>query len=806
MSKLGGFLFALLMPVSLVAELPEGYETIVLGRHADKRVQQSVAHLADLLSRQYGDAPHVRRHRLFELSGHIHVRPDPKHPLFDNDPLTDEILIERKREGLIICGSDNTATRFAVYRFLEEFLGWRYYQPGPLGLEQLDEPPEPPALAGETGVLLHEQAGFHSRNLSHIHNQAGSPDWIIWNGLRERFQYNHSLHKVVTPDLFDSNKDWFAKDANGRPKRPPYAQPNGYNDHPDLTHPGVREYVTQWGIKRLRSYLPGSGDRENRQSPAIVSLSLSMADSFVFGEFEDSYKWKPKGYFRRWPDWGNHVFDYTNDIASRLEEYWNRIEWTNGQKPELFIGALSYLCWERPPDFQVHPAVIPYMTFDRTQWYDPAAKVDDLSTVEAWATKGARVLGTWDYIFGYGFLMPRSLVSVTGDAIPALHERGVRAYYSQVGPIWPYDGHTTWLTAKLLWNPKLDPASAIREYFDEFFGPAAEAMEGFFDIAERSWMNQDGGVSGTSWWLRFWEDPWQATLWRDGDLDAMQRLLEKAHSLTSGSEDERFQQRVDQTADLFEATREFILYERSLWQAQSGDLASAATALAHRRKLADLLQHTIAKHPVARTAGRTRWIHRYDGLGGVLAKHLEKDETRFSESLREWCALQGFKGIPETAQKRRVLYDTTGEHLENPKIWKIGFLDSPDASIAINPETNRIQAKNIRRGYLYQPFKAEEGQFYLGSVELETDQSPTGEVFIRVDFLDENLKLISMSTCSRIAPTGEHGTKQTLYSLTQAPEGTYAGRLFIRFYELNPGKPVDLIQLNVHDLGPARNP
>jgi hypothetical protein len=794
------------MPVLLVAELPEGYGTIVLGRHADKSLEQSVGHLAELLSRQYGEVPRIRRQRLFEFSGHLHVRPDPEHPHFDDDPLTDEILVERKTEGIVISGSDNTATRFAVYRFLEEFLGWRYYQPGPLGLEQLDQPPEPPVLSGETRVLLHEQAGFHSRSLSHIHNQAGSPDWIIWNGLRDRFQYNHSLHKVVTPDLFDSHSDWFAKDANGRPQRPPYAQPNGYNDHPDLTNPGVRDYVTKWGIKRLRSYLPENGKREYKQSPAVVSLSLSMADSFVFGHFEDSYKWKPEGYFRRWPDWGNHVFDYTNDITSRLEAYWDNVAWTNGQKPELFVGALSYLCWERPPDFQVHPAVVPYMTFDRSQWYDPAAMADDLSTIETWATKGTRVLGTWDYIFGYGFLMPRSLVSVTGGSIPAIHERGVRAYYSQVGPIWPYDGHTTWLTAKLLWNPKMDPADAIQEYHDEFFGPAAEAMKGFFDVAEHTWMNQDGGVSGTSWWLRFWEDPWQATLWQDSDLKTMGGQLDLARSLTSGPGDERFNQRVDQTAALFEATREFIDYERSLWLAQSGDLTVAAKALAHRRKLTELLQSTIAKHPVARTAGRTRWIHRYDGLGGVLARHLDTDEELISAPLREWCALQGFRGVPGTGQKRRVLYDTTGEHLENPKVWKVGFLDSPDADIAINPQSNVIQAKNIRRGYLYQPFKAEEGRFYLGSLDLETEQTPTGEVFIRVDFLDENLKVIAMSTCSRLAPTGDHGTKQSVYSLMQAPEGTYAGRLFIRFYELNPEKPVDLIRMNVHDLGPPQTP
>ena len=121
-----------------MAILPEGYDQLVIARTANEQVEQAVQDLAGLLNRQYGKAPTIRRERLFEYNKRIRIGTNPDHPGFDEDPLTDEILIMRDARGIHIAGSDNTATCFAVYRFLEYFLGWRYYQPGPLGLERLD--------------------------------------------------------------------------------------------------------------------------------------------------------------------------------------------------------------------------------------------------------------------------------------------------------------------------------------------------------------------------------------------------------------------------------------------------------------------------------------------------------------------------------------------------------------------------------------------------------------------------------------------------------------------------------------------
>ena len=132
-------LFLLLGSLSgLSAKLPEGYENLILGRNVSPEVESAAAHLADFLEKDFGNRPNLRRIPLAGRPSGIVIKTDPDNGQFDTDPLTDEILIERTANGIQILGSDNSSTCFAIYRFIEQCLGWRYFAPGDLGLEKLD--------------------------------------------------------------------------------------------------------------------------------------------------------------------------------------------------------------------------------------------------------------------------------------------------------------------------------------------------------------------------------------------------------------------------------------------------------------------------------------------------------------------------------------------------------------------------------------------------------------------------------------------------------------------------------------------
>lgn len=807
------------------ATLPDGYEILYLSPHASPEVWTTAGELAELMERQFGTAPRIRRAPLWGGRGGIRIGPDPRHPAFDRNPLTDEVLIERSGNRLSIVGSDNTSTRFAVFSFAEHVLGWRLYQPGELGLELLDAVPAVPDVSGPDEILLLERAAYYSRNPSSMGQAPGAPDWRTWQGLRERFHYNHTLHKVLPPTEFDTHPEWFAKDDTGKPMRPPYyPKVHGYNDHPDLSHPEVRQWVIEATLQALDAASPFAApshpDPAARptfprvlQSPGALSVSISLGDSFVFGSFDAAYPWKPQDTFRRWPDWSNHVFAYSNAVAEGISAGYQSGKWNGLRRPELYIGALAYLNWENVPDFPLHPSIVPYLTFDRSQWHDPAAKADDLRTVAAWNETEAPFLGTWDYLFGYGFLIPRSMTGIVSESIPALHALGVRAYFSQIAAIWPYDGHTNWLLARLLWDVDSDPDALLDEYFREFYGPAAASMRAFFDHAEAIWMQQ----GGAGWWLRHWKDPWQAGLWDTADLARGDELLDAAataalaaESAPAGLDPRRFARRVGQTRMVFELTLAFHAYQSLCWQLQAVDWTAAAApaledgvqlaadALAARSVFTRARDAVVRAVPLASRVSDLQWIFRYDSLGASMASMLENlrrqggnnaaATRRIGELLAAWAASQGLDWHPGAEREwTQVLHDTDFSKADNPKIWHRQFMDSEDMAQEPTRDPAGFVARNVRRGHLYQLFPAQPGAFYLGQVDLETRQSLTGEVVIRIDFFDHSHKLLANSRRSRIAPVDQFGPLQEVRALMQAPSNAAYGRLFIRFYEMDPG-------------------
>jgi len=764
----------------LWAGLPEGYEVIVLDANASPEVIAASSELGLLLKRTYGEQPEVRKHSILNKHRGLIVGIMEEAAGSGSFP-TDQIRIERTDSGLEIRGTDETATCFAVYRFIEEFLGWRLYQPGDLGYERVDEPPLPPAVEGPPEILLEETAAYYSRNLYGLGKDAQTTTWRNWNGLRERFSFNHSLHQIVTPDLFEEHPEWFARDSSGNPKRPPYSYPHGYNDHPDLSNHELRKFAAQ-------TYAEALDDPESKipviRSQGMVSISLSLADSFFFGEFDDSYEWRPQGTFRRWPDWSNHVFDYTNEVAGLIEER------RSSESEKLYLGALAYLSWENAPDFPVHSSVVPYLTYDRSQWSDPQAKAQDLLHISRWAKTGAPFLGTWDYLFNDGFFIPRSMSGIVSESIPELYDSGVRAYFCQTGPVWPFAAHTNWLTARLLWNPQSDPEALLDEYFLEYYGPVAPGMRAFFDKAEALWMAH----SGKGWWLRYWRDPWQATLWKHQDVRELDDLLEAAladsrklkTTRTSGLSPTRFYARVREVADLFDLSKRVWRYQQGCWELQSAqweklsrkELEEGQSKVEELMEIRDFLKVRLEE----RFPGEyPDWIFRYDCLQATAAEISSQQHTA----------------------GRQVLHDTTLSKVDNSKIWHQHFLDSQWLRTGVLPEGSGFFVENSRRGHIYQLFKADPGQDYLATADVFSRQSPSGEIYLRMDFFDAQRNLIGSSSRGRMSPSGDFVRTQRLRAFGTAPEGAVQGRLLIRFFEMDEYSRAEVYAASVRNTGPG---
>jgi hypothetical protein len=216
------------------------------------------------------------------------------------------------------------------------------------------------------------------------------------------------------------------------------------------------------------------------------------------------------------------------------------------------------------------------------------------------------------------------------------------------------------------------------------------------------------------------------------------------------------------------------------------------------------------KNPLASRASDLEWVFRYDSLGANMARIRANLVERFPDEravaaldalLSDWATTQGLDWNPaQNATPVQVLNDRRFTQVDNPRIWHRQFMDSENMSQRARKAPDGFAAKDVRRGHLYQLFAANPGDWYLGEVNVQTRQSLTGEVYIRVDFFNKDHALLAESRRGRIAPVETAGPVQTVRALMQAPPETAYGRLFIRFYEMDPGSEAELNSASVLQL------
>lgn len=656
--------------------------------------------------------------------------------------------------------------------WLQATLGIRWLAPGEVEWDGT-APRIIPFTQWVTSTERTEQATFLRRHLRGA-DRGRILRWAHLNGLYPQTDRSHSHYRIIRPEHFNTHPHLFAKDANGRPMLPPYPVPNQYNDQPDLLEPEVVERIADAAIAAFRA----EADRDD--------FSILPNDSYVFGHIPEEYSaLRPDGYYNELLDYSNYVYDFGNRVAKRVAEKF----------PEKYLLLHPYMNWLNVPDIPLHSMLTGNIADDRTQWYDPAYKRRDLELINDWAESDMALPGVIDYIFGFGFLIPRSLVGIVSESIPTFYEKGLRRYRGFVGPLWGYDAHTTWLAAQLTWDASQDPERLLEEFFRLYYGPAAVPMREFFDEAERIWMNQQG----TGRWLRHWKNPHQAALYGDAELEELERWLvaaEKAvasHGATGGEKhrEERFARRVGYTRDLFEMTERFVKIVHLRWAISIGGYGEFEPAYR---------PYDLGKLDLGSA----------EGVRSVIAR-LNAKEAEFraeAERLMEKTYLHGwlgridwvFKDDPGSRALERVGgFENISAHNTNGSshwrvlfkgwdgwrtIWRVSMVDTEDA--VIEQEGGFIEARNVFRGFVHRSTRAKENNYYRAIVPITGQVGPSSFIYARLDFYDENLKSLGSSQWDRLPP-GNYRSPFEIGPVMESPKGTAYVRLYLRFFYQEKG-------------------
>ena len=371
---------------------------------------------------------------------------------------------------------------------------------------------------------------FFTRAYSGIERVDGGA-WARENGLGRALGFSHNLAQIFPAELARERPEFFPL-VNGARLSPPKG--SGYWN-PDLG----REDVAQWTAEAARQHFA--------RAPDEVSFAIGINDGLVYGESPETLAHVlPQRWFRGRPDYTNLIYGFANRAAEALST----------THPDRYLGTLAYYWCEQVPDFPVHRQVIPFLTADRSQGYDPAFRAEEQALQTRWAKAGPARLGLYDYVYGQGFLVPRQHAHLLAENLRAARRLGFTDYYAEVSPNWGIDGPQPWVLTQLLLDPEQSVDALLDEYYARYFQEAEGPMRRFFERCEAQWLSQ----SGSSYWLKHFRNESQATLFPAAVCGELRRYLNEAQRLARSA---RVRERVAFVADAFSVSERLVaLQER----------------------------------------------------------------------------------------------------------------------------------------------------------------------------------------------------------------------------------------------------
>ncbi len=474
-------------------------------------------------------------------------------------------------QGVVIHGEPADAIGAATAWFLEKAAGARWFMPGELG----EEVPRQNVLRlpfGRHGA----SPSFVSRNLG-LHGSEAEREWWRRNRLRAVLKHGHAMADLFRPEDVRANPE-FASMFLGRREFP--AKELGGNWQPNLVAPGAAEHAA--GVLARR-------DEESSAIGMNDSIHYDQSEETLrrVGGFDGLTAGGPR-WFRDKPDYSDLVFGFVNDVARRL--------------PERLLGAYAYDWTEDAPRFPVENNVVPWLTADRSQWFDPAFAAQDRDLIKRWVAAGPGMVAIYDYYYGSPFFVPRPTLYAVTQGIPFAHQAGVRAFYAETFANWGLDGPKAWLAAQLLWDAEQESAALLDTYYREFWREAAEPMRRFFELCDSQWLGQPP----PSYWLKYYKDEHQHLLFPREVREELSALLREAEA---AARTRRVRERVEFVQAAWAVADAFC----AMCEARDGlsrlafkpviDAAAVREAwsdcVATRRRLDAAYAETKARHPLA---------------------------------------------------------------------------------------------------------------------------------------------------------------------------------------------------------------
>lgn len=416
-----------------------------------------------------------------------------------DSPFPDPYRIVIRNNQLSIMGKGDRGHLFGVYGFLEDYIGCRWFLPGPLGevLPAMDT-----ITLEDTDDL--QIPSFPIRMQSGVYGYRPYVEWYIRNRmhLRERDEtfyedydlairgiVTHAMYEILPPDRYkyDHPEYYSLYKPSSEWRNTKYP---GYRDARDLTaaEPGALAQLCTTNPEVIAHTVTYVRDY-TRNHPDVHYVSLCPNDVPWFCLCDRCLALDPaeKFYRKDWPA-DRQGLELTSD---RVWTYCNAVA---SQFPDQQFYVLAYHNYVSPPQYvQPQPNVMSGICHMNPACYahamnDPAceqnAKFDAI--IRGWTA-------VHDNFMLYAYTaktmweqMPWPLARQYAVNIQYLYEQGIRNFYSQSHSPgrWGQLGTHFYTNAKLIWDVNRDIEDILEDYFEKMYGPSGPHMAAYYSMLE----------------------------------------------------------------------------------------------------------------------------------------------------------------------------------------------------------------------------------------------------------------------------------------------------------------------------------
>ena len=427
-------------------------------------------------------------------------------PAVDFDAIPyDGIVIRSYGHKLLLAGHKMRGNLYAVYTFLEDTLGCRWWTSTESTIPHMTDITLPELDTQYAPKLVHRETCYRDVGgpfASRIKLNGSNTDTPDWGGQVRIILGGHSFYKLIPPEkYFDTHPEWFSL-VNGKRS---YAM---FNGQLCLTNDEMREELTKNVLAILR----------NEAGPNARIISISQEDGNGACQCENC-----RAIVEVEGSESGPIITFVNKVAEDIEK----------EFPDIWIHTFAYAYSRKPPKNIVpHKNILIQLcsiecSFSQTL-RDGEQNKSYREDMEKWGEISNQLI-IWDYVTNFSqFIIPHPNYAVLADNIRYFIDQGAIGLFEQgdwYTTVGDFVRLRTYLLSRLMWNPSLDENAMIDDFLNGYYGEqAAPILKEYLNLLTKR-------MEETGFYLKCYHE--DTTEWLDYDtLCEATKLMEKAFQVT----------------------------------------------------------------------------------------------------------------------------------------------------------------------------------------------------------------------------------------------------------------------------------